>query len=95
VKTDFPETAIVGENVKISADVTMTGKSLKDANVDFDVVPKDSDQENYIDAELQDNGFYQLDYIFTEPGTYVIAAHVYWKDLHTMEYKYIEVSPKK
>lgn len=93
VKLDVPEEANKGEEVDLSAEVTLGKEKVKDADeVMFEII-KDGDKKNSEMKKVKENkdGKYTLKYKFDEEGTYNITSHVTARDQHTMPNKDINI----
>lgn len=93
VKLDVPEEANKGEEVDLSAEVTLGKEKVKDAEeVMFEII-KDGDKKNSEKKKVKENkdGKYTLKYKFDEEGTYNVTSHVTARDQHTMPNKDINI----
>lgn len=93
VALDTPKEVKKGEDVELSAKVTLGKENVDDADeVMFEIV-KDDDKETseMKNAKESKNGVYKLNYTFEEAGNYNITSHVTARDQHTMPNKDITV----
>lgn len=93
VEIMLPEALRVDETVKFKAKVTQADKPVDDAKeVLFEVWKTGSEDHEKVAGILGENGIYQMEKKFTEPGDYEIIAHVTARDMHSMPKKTFKVS---
>nr|WP_263314023.1 FixH family protein [Mammaliicoccus sp. Marseille-Q6498] len=93
VDLNVPKEGKKGEEVELSAKVTLGDEKVKDADeVMFEII-KDGDKKTSQMKKVKENkdGLYSLKYKFDEPGTYNVTSHVTAKDQHTMPNKDITI----
>ncbi|EZX23654.1 MULTISPECIES: FixH family protein [Mammaliicoccus] len=93
VALDVPKEAKSGEEVELSAKVTLGDEKVKDADeVMFEIV-KDGDKKSSEMKKVKENkdGVYTLKYKFKEAGQYNVTSHVTARDQHTMPNKDINI----
>ncbi|MFI8577749.1 FixH family protein [Rossellomorea aquimaris] len=86
VKTD-PGELSAGKTTQVSAIITQGEEKVTDADeVLFEIWKEGASDEDHVkkEAELNDNGKYEINYTFDEKGKYFIIAHVTARDLHNM-----------
>src|SRR5690625_923738 len=95
LEVDFnvPETADVGEMIKLEAIVTYGDESVTDADeVVFEVWERnDRDNGDMIDAVNHEDGTYTTEITFDDDGMFEMYAHTTARDMHTMTKKEIVV----
>lgn len=93
VALNVPKEAKSGEDVELSAEVTLGKEKVKDADeVMFEIV-KDGDKGSSEMKKVKENkdGVYKLKYKFKDAGKYNVTSHVTARDQHTMPNKDIDV----
>lgn len=93
VELTVPETAVAGEAVTFTANVTQGEEIVVDADeVKFEVLNISSGEKEMIDGSLNKEKLYTIDYTFKTNGTYDITSHVTARSMHTMPTKQIAIS---
>lgn len=69
-------TAKVGEAVELTATILMSESPLEGARVQYEIVRNDADYHHWVEASESEPGKYQIEFIFTESGTYEVQVHV-------------------
>ena len=69
-------TATVGEAVKLTANISISESPLEDARVQYEIVRNDADYHHWVEASENEPGKYQVEFTFTESGTYEVQVHV-------------------
>ncbi len=93
VDLTVPETAVAGEEVTFTASVTQGEEIVEDANeVKFEVLNLSSGEKEMIEASLNEDKLYTIDYTFKTNGTYDITSHVTARSMHTMPTKQISIT---
>ena len=96
VDLTVPETVTAGEKVEITAAVTQGGEIVEDADeVKIEVLNLTSGEKEMIDAILNEDKQYAIDYTFETNGSYDITSHVTARDLHVMPTKQVTVTGGK
>ncbi len=93
VALNVPKEAESGEEVELSAEVTLGKEKVKDADeVMFEIV-KDGDKGSSEMKKVKENkdGVYKLKYKFKDAGKYNVTSHVTARDQHTMPNKDIVI----
>lgn len=68
--------ATVGEAVELTATISMSESPLEGARVQYEIVRNDADYHHWVEASENEPGQYQVEFTFTESGTYEIQVHV-------------------
>ena len=68
--------AKVGEAVELTATVSMSESPLEGARVQYEIVRNDADYHHWVEASENEPGKYQVEFTFTESGTYEVQVHV-------------------
>ncbi|MEW9676721.1 FixH family protein [Lentibacillus sp. L22] len=91
-----PETAKVGEPVKLQATVTYGGDEVENADdVVFEYWEKgDEDNSTKVDADNNNDGTYSKKVTFDHEGVFEMYSHVDAEGLHTMPKKSITIEKK-
>lgn len=93
VELTVPETALAGEAVTFTANVTQGEEMVEDADeVKFEVLNLSSGEKEMIEASLNKDKLYSIDYTFKVNGTYDITSHVTARSMHTMPTKQISIT---
>lgn len=93
VDLTVPQTAIVDEEITFTAAVTQGQEIVEDAHeVMFEVKNTTSGDKEMIEASLNDDKHYAINYSFETAGTYDITSHVTARELHVMPTKQIIVT---
>ncbi|WP_019413012.1 FixH family protein [Paenisporosarcina sp. TG20] len=93
VDLTVPQTAILGEEITFTAAVTQGQEIVEDADeVMFEVKNTISGEKEMIEASLNDDKHYAINYSFETTGTYDITSHVAARNLHVMPTKQIIVT---
>lgn len=93
VDLTVPETAVARETVTFTASVTQGTEIVEDANeVKFEVLNLISGEKEMIEASLNEDKLYTIDYTFKTNGTYDITSHVTARSMHTMPTKQISIT---
>jgi hypothetical protein len=93
VDLTVPETAVAGEAVTFTATVTQGEEIVEDADeVKFEVMNLSSGEKEMIEASLNKDKLYTIDYTFKANGTYDITSHVTARSMHTMPTKQISIT---
>lgn len=93
VDLTVPETAAAGEAVTFTAAVTQGKEIVEDADeVKFEVLNISSGEKEMIEASLNEDKLYTIDYTFKANGTYDITSHVTTRSMHTMPTKQISIT---
>ncbi len=69
-------TTTVGEAVKLTANISISESPLEGARVQYEIVRSDADYHHWVEASENESGKYQVEFTFTESGTYVVQVHV-------------------
>lgn len=69
-------TATVGEAVELTANISMSESPLEGARVQYEIVRNDADYHHWVEASENEPGKYQVEFTFTESGTYEVQVHV-------------------
>ena len=69
-------TATVGEAVELTATISMSESPLEGARVQYEIVRNDADYHHWVEASENEPGKYQVEFTFTESGTYEVQVHV-------------------
>ena len=93
VELTVPETALAGEAVTFTAKVSQGDEIVEDADeVKFEVHNLSSGEKEMIEASLNEDKLYTIDYTFKANGTFDITSHVTARSMHTMPYKQISIT---
>lgn len=68
--------AKVGETVELTATISMSESPLEGARVQYEIVRNDADYHHWVEASENEPGKYQVEFTFTESGTYEVQVHV-------------------
>lgn len=92
VELTVPEKGKIGETISISALVTHGEEEVEDAEVEFEIwLVNEKENSVMIDVENQENGTYQINYVFDEAGEYIVQVHVTARRMHVMPDKKITI----
>ncbi|WP_420094244.1 FixH family protein [Paenibacillus faecalis] len=87
------ETAAIGEKVIIQAKVTHSGEPVEDADsVEFEIISEDGGMKEKVPVQHSEDGNYELEKTFTEPGMYRIISHVTAREQHSMPSKELKIT---
>ncbi|MFC7680024.1 FixH family protein [Paenibacillus sp. GCM10028914] len=87
------ETVAVGEKVLIQVKVTQSGEPVEDASdVEFEIVREGGGMKVKVPIQHVQDGNYELEKSFNEPGTYRITSHVTARGQHSMPLKELTVT---
>lgn len=71
-----PESVQVGEEMELTAHITLHDEPLENAQVRYEIALTDSEETTLLDGELLNDGSYSATHTFDEAGTYSIQVHV-------------------
>lgn len=87
------EKVSVGEKVLIQAKVTQAGEPVEDASkVEFEITREGGGMQVTVPIQHAEDGNYELNKSFNEPGTYRIVSHVTARGQHSMPLKELTVT---
>ncbi|WP_422661006.1 FixH family protein [Paenibacillus sp. EC2-1] len=87
------EKVSVGEKVLIQAKVTQSGEPVEDASkVEFEITREGGGMKVTVPVKHVEDGSYELNKSFNEPGTYRIISHVTARGQHSMPLKELTVT---
>lgn len=87
------EKVSVGEKVLIQAKVTQSGEPVEDASkVEFEITREGGGMKVTVPIQHAEDGKYELNKAFNEPGTYRIVSHVTARGQHSMPLKELTVT---
>ncbi|RWZ58188.1 hypothetical protein EQV77_10430 [Halobacillus fulvus] len=86
------EVITAGTETELTAHINHMEQPFKDGRVRFEVIPPESDQHVFLEAEAGEEGEYRSLYTFEEPGTYSMILHYEKPDEDIHGHKEIEVT---